>query len=861
NGSVINTSCQTDDQGKYTMQVAKINGKISVNTESSSAEKAITPTDGTNIHDLQVPLSDLATLNLTVKTMNISGITAELDFSRFNPRQLRVQVLNITRPGTSQVYFPSPDFPYFRTTGKPEDKIRITLDGEGFSYGSVTVDATLNENNYAEVEAVLKQYGRVTAYITDGEGKQRLGETRYLYVYKENGSYLGSCPSSAPNLSGYLPSGKYQAVISWEPARIANFSQWEDDPKCVLSGVFTVQDGQVTDLGSKAPIYVGVSPNFRHKAASGLSSSHSLATPGTIMTLRAVYDYDKVDVYSKNLEFVADIPSGTTLVEESVVYRKIKGEKEDVKPVIDGNCITLDLGGEESAAGSLTYRVKVQDIKDYKEIGASFRLKYKIYGEPQLEEIGSVAISTKRINLNAPTEVEKADALKPVKLSGLAPAGNIVELWDGNIKIGEVKAAPTGLWSAAVSLPDRGMPIFHSITAKTRSGEEEYTDSATVLVGVEGTQLQRIDFTQGTNTRGIDPQSDVMTFPFPIDPRSNVEVSAIFKDGNQVTNVRIAGNKAERTGNAFTTHITNSITNIPVEYNEKSLELKELLNYDHGKVPAYITEADVSFVDPTKKIEDVKCEFGTDGYLNSLDLPAVNLTMGNVDATVSMKAEQVDFDPANAKSRTLLGNGMYAYDFSYELVDGKYVITAYLDRRLLPASAGKQRNRMMTMSSVATGLKFVNTSIEVYSKGESLMGAFGDLSKSAKMADLLINYESVRPNLQPHLAEYYDNQLSSMGKDILMGKTLGQVGEGVGNATAFVPLVGQVVTGIAGIISGKLLGDMFDNEFDSDYNRLTTQLKGLSGWPKWSSGHEWDGWYWYDGDNYYRTGRTIINTR
>ena len=863
NGSVINTSCQTDDKGQYTMQVAQIDGEISVNTESNSVEKAITLNDGTNIHDVKVPLPELASLNLIVKTMNLSGITTTLDFSQFNPRQLRVQVLNITRPGTSQVHFPSPDFPYFRTNAKPGDQIRITLDGEGFSYGNVTVDATLDEKNYAEVTALLKQYGRVTAYVTDRDGKQRQGETRYLYVYTDNGSYVGSCPSSAPNLSGYLPSGRYKAVISWEQTRIANFSQWQDDPKCVLhSEVFTVQDGQVTDLGSKAPIYKARDTRyFRHNVASGLSSSHSLATPGTIMTLRAVYDYDKVVPASVGLKFVADIPSGTELVEKSVVYRRIKGSK-DVTPNIDGNCITLDLEDDEvSAAGSLTYQVKVQDIKDYKEIGASFRLKYMIYGEPQLEEIGSVAISTKRIILNAPTEVEKADALKPVKLSGLAPADNIVELWDGNIKIGEVIAAPTGLWSAAVLLPDRGMPIFHAITAKTRSEGRDYADSATILVGVEGTQLERIIFTQGANSRGIDPKSDVTAFPFAVDPFGKFEVSAIFNDGDKVQNVKIAGNRAERKGNAFTAHIMNNIASIPVEYNEKSLELKEVLKYDHGKVPTYITEAEVKFADATKMTKDVKYEVGADGYLNSLDLPAVNLTMGNVNATVSMKAEQVDFDPANAKSRTPLGNGMYAYDFSYELVDGKYVITAYLDRRLLPVSAGKQKNRMMTMSSVATGLKFVNTSIEVYSKGESLMGAFGDLSKSAKMAELLINYESVRPNLQPHMAEYYDNQLSSMGKDILMGKTLGMVGEGVGNAANFVPLVGQVVAGIAGIISGKLLGDMFDNEFDSDYNRLTTQLKGLSGWPKWGSGNEWDGWFWYDGDSYYRTGRTTINPR
>ena len=127
------------------------------------------------------------------------------------------------------------------------------------------------------------------------------------------------------------------------------------------------------------------------------------------------------------------------------------------------------------------------------------------------------------------------------------------------------------------------------------------------------------------------------------------------------------------------------------------------------------------------------------------------------------------------------------------------------------------------------GLGTVKTVLDIGGDINDLKGAAGDLATTGKMIELLNKYENVRPNLESHLQEYYDRQIAMMGEDILMGKSLGYIGSTVAEAGNLVPLLGQVVIGVAELISGELLGNMFDNEFQSDYNRLMAEMRLLPG--------------------------------
>ena len=97
-------------------------------------------------------------------------------------------------------------------------------------------------------------------------------------------------------------------------------------------------------------------------------------------------------------------------------------------------------------------------------------------------------IPAKMITLDSPLDIDQDLMNKPIEFSGLAPANHKVELYDGNIKIGETQASPSGQWSASLVLPNMGAPIFHHLSAITE---------------VEGVQYSAKDF-PGWGSRGQD---------------------------------------------------------------------------------------------------------------------------------------------------------------------------------------------------------------------------------------------------------------------------------------------------------------------------------------------------------------------
>ena len=96
----------------------------------------------------------------------------------------------------------------------------------------------------------------------------------------------------------------------------------------------------------------------------------------------------------------------------------------------------------------------------------------------------------------------------------------------------------------------------------------------------------------------------------------------------------------------------------------------------------------------------------------------------------------------------------------------------------MPQAAGNQERMFTPMAAAAIkGLGTVKTVLDIGGDINDLKGAAGDLATTGKMIELLNKYENVRPNLESHLQEYYDRQIAMMGEDILMGKSLGYIGQ------------------------------------------------------------------------------------
>ena len=833
---------RTDQEGKYTLELAKIPGEIEIACYANDMEKheTIVLQEGVNNLDITLPPYVKPTVKVNMDTQDLSGNIGKLvvhaveeGISLIGRTQLKV-----TNLSTGATSFSNDGRGYFFISGQPGDIVEVSADGKNYGLGKGSATAVINEDNYAEVTVLLTERGSVRAKVLDSNGGERIGEKRYLYTYQaDNGQYVSKAESTAPYIASSLPEGTYNIVLSWDNMGGMYYSNWLNNLNCIKIENIQVKDGEIIDLGLKELKYNKSNLFFRYNGPSSITANKPAALPGSIVTLRVVYDYDKMGMVSPGqLDLVAQIPAGTTYVDNTAMNRTTRGNLT-VNPVVDqeAGTITLDLKEcLEGAAGTLTYQVKINSPARLESIWAGAELRFVAGGNPRSEMFATCQIPAKMITLDSPLDIDQDLMNKPIEFSGLAPANHKVELYDGNIKIGETQASPSGQWSASLVLPNMGAPIFHHLSAITEVEGVQYSAKDLVLVGVAGVKMTEFTLKQGLNSIKI-PLNNTggsVIFPFALNGQGDFLASVAFDNNDKVKQVKIAGCPATRRGNEFQAVIPFAVytsNELIVEYQEILVEPDDISKY-YRLLPASLKDAQAAFTDPGTTSEDVYIEYDTDGYINALDIPEFRVTMPEGSLTASMKVELADFDVREANNYTNLGKGLYGYDFSYELIDGKYRITAYLDRRLLPQAAGNQERMFTPMAAAAIkGLGTVKTVLDIGGDINDLKGAAGDLATTGKMIELLNKYENVRPNLESHLQEYYDRQIAMMGEDILMGKSLGYIGSTVAEAGNLVPLLGQVVIGVAELISGELLGNMFDNEFQSDYNRLMAEMRLLPG--------------------------------
>ena len=826
NSPFINTSSTTDDNGSYSMKVSNIGGTVSFSIDGNVIKEKVELAKDINKLDMEIEATKPSTVKVVLETIDQNGFVTKMDLERSVNIGMHLFVKNESKGmiGTFSVTQPS----IYNVKGNPGDNIQVTADGYDYGYDKGSATTVLDENNKAEVKLILKQLGSVNANVIDKSGDGKLGEYRHMYIYDDEGYYVRDVSSANPYISCALPDGEYKAVISWKYNSLRLLSSWEDNPNCIITDSFIIENGKPFALGIKYITYYEDS-YFDNDETNSFGASHNHALPGTVITLRATYDYDNnnanpIDI--GKLDLVAQIPFGTTLIPNTVFNRVTRGNIGISKPEIVGNSIILDLkdGIKEGVSGVLTYQVKVDNPLVYENIMANAEMEY-IAGTPRSETIGSVIIPTNLLTLNAPSEVVKANIGIPVNLSGLAPENSIVELYDGNIKIGEAKAEASGVWASNVSLPDRGTPIYHFITAKVMIGGKEHTDMAEVLVGLDKVVMTEFTLSQASRSFSFDPRDGFIWFPFSKGTEDFV-ASVTFSDGDRVENVKIDRFDAVQQGDEYYARIPeNMLSLLNVEYDEPKVEEEKILRFDHGQPPILIEDAETEFLNGTA--EDIKLEYGADGYIKSFRMPEIKMTAQDETVVSSMQIETVSFDTEKAKNRTDLGGGIYGYDFSYEFVDGKYIITAYIDRRLIEKPSGFQANKQTTIRAAKSALEVAKITIGVASDGNSLLNTYGDFSKAGRMMDLTRKFNECGAN--SFNSDYYAEQIDMMNRDIYVSKALGLTASVVAKAAEFVPLLGQVVVELSELVAGKLLDNMFDNEFEYDYNRIMSMLNNEPG--------------------------------
>jgi large repetitive protein len=349
---------------------------------------------------------------------------------------------------------------------------------------------------------------------------------------------------------------------------------------------FTIEEGQIKNLG---PIAFSPTSYFTNKSGNHFSSQPSRALPGSTITLKTAYknNHEKT---AANAVLLLEIPEGMTLVTDSAGNMAVTGAKGTV--TLEGNTLIVPADDlEKGAGGTVTYKLKVSPDFDKNSVSAAARIRTNLDGVAVEETIGTVHLDTPKVTLDAPPSVSDADM--QTVLTGYAPAGSTVAIYDTDVRIGGAVANAAGIWKTPVTLTDLGSPGMHALWADTVVNNVSLkSEKAYVQYDRSGPQLIRMAFSQAPAGRWISVETgkEASDFTYTVVPGNPFLFDFEFTNPDQVENVRVYmdGQQGDpilavREGSLFRATVPTSkdaLGGIYVDYDVK----KEPFEYD-GTLP------------------------------------------------------------------------------------------------------------------------------------------------------------------------------------------------------------------------------------------------------------------------------------
>ncbi|WP_426449909.1 S-layer homology domain-containing protein [Paenibacillus sp. S-38] len=537
-GQPVVRRARTNLEGAYRLSLLKGEAKIEV-FESSY----LYGTDGPLT--VQVTEDQTTTLDLPVKQPSKGVVNTEvrlkyLEDTDFGPPVNMEEMAFLTRIESKRGWMSG----YFQNAhqfyGSPGDTVSVCVTGSVPSYMTSCTDVVLDKDGNATAKLFLEEKGaRIQGKLAQTHHRWISGG---LYKLKDQGyrsaeSYLsdndfeadGSFNINVPEagtyvmeLAGALPG----SPLTYEYATVQ----------------FTVSDRQILQVGSVSFSSKSFFSNYYGNYYNALSSR---IAPGGTVTMRAGYK-NSSSVDAGETKLLIDIPDGTTPVKDTAGRIVVSGAQLAGDPVLDGGTLILPVGTvAQKQSGTLSFQLKVDPAFNKSSAKSSARIRAKM-GAEQIEELlGSVLLDAPLVTLEAPERVSKpADSSSPVlKLSGVAPAGSQVSVYDGKLHLGSTAASNTGFWLLSVQeLPDLGDPGVHAIRAEVDSnGVKLHSPVSYVHYDNVKPQLLELAMAQAPEGRWmtLNLREGIPNQPYTVVPGNPFQFELKFDKPDEVENVEI----------------------------------------------------------------------------------------------------------------------------------------------------------------------------------------------------------------------------------------------------------------------------------------------------------------------------------
>lgn len=421
-----------------------------------------------------------------------------------------------------------------RLGGGPGTPVSVCISGSIYGYVSACTKTVMDEQSNATAEVRLEEKGaRVQGKV---EISRNINYLASVYEIKPDGSkaWVASAYDNSFNTDPFninIPRGGRFRLEITKIAKDAGFHYRYE----YANRDFSVAENQILNLGA-----ISFSPTsyFTRKQGNEFAAPSPIAVPGGTVLLRASYMNNNEET-AENAMLLLDIPEGMELLADAGGTQAVTGAKGPVS--VEGQTLRVPLGNlAKDDKGTVTYKLSVSPSFQKSEATAAARLQTKLGQEAVAETIGTVHLETPKVTLDAPDRISGPDG--SIAVTGYAPAGGTVDIYDTNVKIGGATANAKGIWKAAVTLADLGSPSLHALWARTEQNQVALqSEKVFVEYDHSGPQLTRMAFSQAPLGRWVtvDIGKETPDFAYTVVPGNPFTFDFEFNQPDQVENVRV----------------------------------------------------------------------------------------------------------------------------------------------------------------------------------------------------------------------------------------------------------------------------------------------------------------------------------
>ncbi|THF83250.1 S-layer homology domain-containing protein [Cohnella fermenti] len=303
------------------------------------------------------------------------------------------------------------------------------------------------------------------------------------------------------------------------------------DPSSNASAVvdFTVASGGITDLGN---ITLNPAGSFSGQG-NGIEAASDWATPNGRIIVRAAYSNNMGSESNPAREavMVLELPEAAELVPGTAVLNG-----KPARPNAVGRTLEIPIGDvSRNESGSLQLQLQLQERPAASPLSMIGKMRYTDTTSRE-DILGTAVVGVISVTLRAPRLIAKPR----FSLSGYAPIGSKVTVYDNSISLGEADVSKTGTWVLDAELADPSVRKHRLTTVADVDGSRSVGESAVMLYDPDDAGLASVIMHQPDGrVIEFDTANGVAVFPYVVIPTLPFVFDLAFRDVSRIKDVYV----------------------------------------------------------------------------------------------------------------------------------------------------------------------------------------------------------------------------------------------------------------------------------------------------------------------------------